>query len=168
LAAKDEDCMTECRLEVHTEPEKALVIYGGWQAPAMDSTALLIFSPNSQGSKSSTIQPAYNYNNKQPINAQSTILLSRCSDHMYHPVLSNLWMKITRLSIDPSTEWDAGGGSATHKEPTQAPSADSTENQASKHGCHQPTLIPCQPIMSGQPIKKDTCLHLQEAYILEN
>jgi hypothetical protein len=43
--------------------------------------------------------------------------------------------------LTPS-QWGAGGGSATHKEPTQAPSAESNQNQTSKHGCHQPTHIP--------------------------
>jgi hypothetical protein len=34
-----------------------------------------------------------------------------------------------QITLTPS-QWGAGGGSATHKEPTQAPSADSTETQA--------------------------------------
>jgi hypothetical protein len=48
--------------------------------------------------------------------------------------------------FDHIRQWGAGGGSATHKEPIQAPSADSTETHCVKHGRHQPTLVPCQPM----------------------
>jgi hypothetical protein len=51
---------------------------------------------------------------------------------------------ITRLpnyQLTPS-QWGAGGGSATHKEPTQASSADSTESQASNMAATSPLVAP--------------------------
>jgi hypothetical protein len=62
-----------------------------------------------------------------------------------------LTYQITKIT--PS-QWGAGGGSATHKEPTQAAlSADSTQNQGySKTAASSPPLSLASQCMSGQPI----------------
>jgi hypothetical protein len=56
------------------------------------------------------------------------------------------------LPIDPLRQWGASGGSATHKEPTHSPSADSTQNQASNMAATSPPDIPCGKPMHVRPI----------------
>ena len=48
---------------------------------------------------------------------------------------------ITNYQMAPSKR-GAGGGSATHKEPTLAPTAYTISCPSSNNGCHQPTLNP--------------------------
>ena len=54
-------------------------------------------------------------------------------------VISNI--PITNYQMAPSKR-GAGGGSATHKEPTLAPTAYTISCPSSNNGCHQPTLNP--------------------------
>jgi hypothetical protein len=77
-----------------------------------------------------------------------------CGELWYHTRAEGFtYVSFTHTHTQPDyqltpSQWGAGGGRATHKEPTRAPSADSRLNSkpSLKHGCHQPTLIPCQPI----------------------
>jgi hypothetical protein len=60
--------------------------------------------------------------------------------------------RLPDYQLTPS-QWGASGGSATHKEPTQAPSADSTHNQVpDKMAANSPPLSLASQCMSGKPI----------------
>ena len=53
----------------------------------------------------------------------------------------SIQLPITNYQMAPSKR-GAGGGSATHKEPTLAPTAYTISCPSSNNGCHQPTLNP--------------------------
>jgi hypothetical protein len=62
----------------------------------------------------------------------------------------------TRYHLTPA-QWGAGGGRATHKEPTRAPSADATETQASKMAATSPPLALASQCMSGRQPNNSKC-----------
>jgi hypothetical protein len=63
--------------------------------------------------------------------------------------------RLPDYQLTPS-QWGAGGGSATHKEPTQAPSADSTQNLALNMAATSPPLSPSE---KRGTLALDDCLH---------
>jgi hypothetical protein len=104
---------------------------------------------------------------QQPLNRVSSPMHPSTAAELHSSsTLSTSGCKHCTLTRSPDyqltpSQWGAGGGSATHKEPTQAPSAYSTQNQASNMAATSPpALVPCQPmyVRQGQPIS--TCQRL--------